>query len=158
MRKEHLVREFRDLLEDRLRSLKRMRDAARSGMRVDEGHRPSNRGERAAVTSQGYLAAGLNSRIDSLEADLLRLTQVDSSLRAAVSAGALVSTIDGDGREQRFLLLPGAQGDLIGDGKAVTAVSPASPIGRGLLTLEEGDTAEVTLGGRQLEFEILAVE
>jgi len=135
-----------------------MRDAARTGMRVDEGHRPSNRGERAAVTSQGYLAAGLNSRIDALEADLALVAQVDKSPRTRIVAGALVRVEDGSGTEFRYLLLPGAQGDSLGEGEdAVTALSPQSPIGRGLVGLEEGDVAEVVVGGRRLELEVLEV-
>ena len=44
--------------------------AARAGTRVDGSHRPENRGERAAVTSQGYLAQGLAQRLEALDADL----------------------------------------------------------------------------------------
>jgi transcription elongation GreA/GreB family factor len=159
MTKTALVTAFANLLEERLVSLRRVRDAARSGMRVDGDHRPSNRGERGAVTAQAYLAVGLKSRIDALEGDLALLRQVDPEPRAQIAAGALVSTEDDVGLEQRYLLLPGAQGDALGrGGDVVTAVSPSSPIGRSLIGLTQGDCAEVMRAGRQLNLEILKVE
>ena len=60
--KATLVTAWERILQDRLQSLSSSQDAARSGTRVDGEHRPSNRGERAAVTSQGYLAHGLGAR------------------------------------------------------------------------------------------------
>jgi transcription elongation GreA/GreB family factor len=159
MTKTALVTAFANLLEERLVSLRRVRDAARSGMRVDGDHRPSNRGERGAVTSQAYLAAGIKSRIDALEGDLALLSQVNPEPHTQIAAGALVSTEDEAGLGQRYLLLPGAQGDALGEGEdAVTAVSLSSPIGRSLIGLTQGDCAEVMRAGRQLELEILKVE
>ena len=140
-------------------SLRGARDAARSGMRVDGDHRPSNRGERGAVTSQGYLAAGIKNRIDALEGHLALLQQVNLEQRAQIAAGALVSTEDDTGLKRRYFVLPGAQGDALGSDKdPVTAVSPSSPIGSSLIGLTEGDCASLMIGGRQLELEILQVE
>jgi len=159
MNKAALISAFANVLEERLVSLRGAREAARSGMRVDGDHRPSNRGERGAVTSQGYLAAGIKGRIDVLEGQLALLQQVDLAQREEVAAGALVTTEDDNGLERRYLVLPGAQGDTLGAGEeAVTAVSPSSPIGSSLIGLSEGDSATLMIGGRQLALEILQVE
>ena len=51
----------------RRRALHAARQAeARAGTRVDGDHRPENRGERAAVTTQGYLAIGRSWEIEGL--------------------------------------------------------------------------------------------
>jgi len=154
--KASLIARHRQALAERAASLRSMRDAARSGMRVDEGHRPTNRGERAAVTSQGYLAAGFQSRLDALEADLGALDRLDGGPRDRLVVGALARIADEDGRERLYLLLPGGQGDPI-DSPAgpVTVVSPQAPVARSLLGLEEGDSAETVLAGREAELEIV---
>lgn len=159
MNKAALTLAFSRLLEERLVSLRGAREAARSGMRVDGDHRPSNRGERGAVTSQGYLAAGIKERIDALEGAVAVLKQVDLEQRDKIAAGALVETEDDTGLERTYLVLPGAQGDTLGSGKeAVTAVSPSSPIGSSLMGLIEGDCATLIIGGRNRELEILKVK
>lgn len=159
MGKASLIDRHRQQLAERADSLRSMRDAARSGMRVDEGHRPTNRGERAAVTSQGYLAAGLQSRLDALEADLEALERLDPGPRARFAVGALARIVDDSGRERVCLLLPGGQGDVLEtpDG-SVVVLSPRAPMAQALLGLEEGDSVETMLAGRDLELEIVELE
>ncbi len=79
--KRALLAAFEALLSERAVALRETRDAARAGMRVDAGHRPTNRGERAAVTSQGYLAAGLNARLEEFEGALADLSRIDGACR-----------------------------------------------------------------------------
>ena len=61
--KAALVAAWRAELEDRAAALRSSQAAAGAGTRVDGTHRPANRGERAAVTAQGYLAHGLGQRL-----------------------------------------------------------------------------------------------
>ena len=61
--------------------------AARAGARVDGSHRPANRGERAAVTSQGYLAHGLAQRLATLDAAVDLLDRMAPTRRSAVVTG-----------------------------------------------------------------------
>jgi hypothetical protein len=110
MRKPSLILRFQALLEERLRGVEASIADARSGMRVDAGFRPENRGERAAVTTQGYLAAGLGRRAGEIKAALELLDRVDPGPRDQVSPGALVLLDDGE-RERWTLLLPGGHGD-----------------------------------------------
>ena len=62
-----IVTAWRALLSARLHTHEASKDAARSGTRVDGEHRPSNRGERAAVTTQGYLAHAFGERSLALQ-------------------------------------------------------------------------------------------
>ncbi len=141
---------FAAMLQERADALRATRDAARAGTRVDGEHRPANRGERAAVSSQGYLTAGLDARLGELEAALHAIGEVPTGAVSRVSAGAVVTVEDEDG-ERSFLVLPGASGEVI---EGVTLLSPASPKVRPLLGLEEGDVAELASGD---EVEVLAV-
>jgi len=151
--KPEQIEAFAALLADRAASLRSTVAAARSGTRVDGSHRPANRGERGAVTSQGYLAAGLASRLADIEAALARLAEVPISPRSTVTAGARIEVDDGTRR--RYLVLPGGSGEIVDD---VTVLSPRSPIVRALLGREEGDVAELERGGELIELELLSVE
>ncbi len=158
MDKRTLVERFRALLLGRQRSLEASLAATRSGMRVDGDFRPENRGERAAVTSQGYLAAGLNRRLTELVEALDLLDKVDPGPRERVIGGALVTVADEEGEERRYLLLPGGQGDKLQTKEGVvTVLSPTSPLARALRGRREGDEAGLRLEGRMVELEVLEV-
>ena len=88
--KSQLVERWREHLESRLESLDASQAAARAGTRVDGAHRPANRGERAAVTSQGYLAHGLGQRMEALTETLRLLGQMGSGQRSRIVVGAWV--------------------------------------------------------------------
>jgi len=145
---------FRARLEAGLEELSRESAAARSGTRVDGSHRPANRGERAAVTAQGYLTVGLERRRAELRGHLDHLAVIDPGPRDRVTPGALVRVEDEDGAQTLYLVLPGGQGArLEQDGVAVTVLSPGSPLARSLLGLSEGDAASLPRG----EVEITAI-
>ncbi len=156
MNKPALFQRFRQLLEERLRTVKASIADARTGMRVDGGFRPENRGERAAVTTQGYLAAGLNRRASEIKEALELLEHVDPGPREQVAAGAWVLLEDEQGEERAYLLLPGGQGDrLDGPQGPLTVISPRSPLARALTGLGVGDEARVQRDGRPVPVEIL---
>ncbi len=149
--KAELFATFRRLLIEQLDALQRTRQSAQSGTRVDGTHRPATRGERGAVTSQGYLALGLGQRITVLTDTLLLLERIPPEPRTEVAAGALVTLADG----RRLLVLPGGQGTkLTGARGSVIVLSPSSPLIRALAGCEEGDAVEVERGGRWEEVEI----
>lgn len=132
--------------------------AARAGTRVDGSHRPENRGERAAVTSQGYLAQGLAQRLEALDADLALLTRVGGGARATVAMGAVVGLEEGNGARRWVAVLPGGDATPLPYGDETCLVlSPRAPIVRRLLGLEEGDVAEVERGGVLEEWEIVSL-
>ena len=114
---------------------------ARAGTRVDGDHRPANRGERAAVSSQGYLAAGIQARLSELDAQLALLDRMPATARTKAGPGALVEIASDDGEQtRRMIILPGGSGEEIIGGLQV--VDPQSPPGRALLGAEEDDEVE----------------
>ncbi len=156
MDKSTLIERFRAVLRERLATVDASIADAKAGMRVDGGFRPENRGERGAVTAQGYLAAGLARRSREIKEALELLDQVDPGPREQTSPGAWLLLVDDDDRERAYLLLPGGQGDhLDGPEGGVTVISPRAPIARALRGLREGDEARVRLDGRERTVEIL---
>ncbi|MFK7927994.1 MAG: GreA/GreB family elongation factor [Myxococcota bacterium] len=154
MDKSALFERHRHALQQRLADLKAASGSARSGTRVDGTHRPSNRGERAAVTSQGYLAHGLGLRAAEVEEALRQLSLVDEGPRTRVSVGAVVTVELEDGTVRRLAVLPGGDGARVDQ---VEVVSLRSPLVAPLVGLEEGDGAEVVRAGHSLDVEIIEV-
>ena len=149
---------FRRHLQGRLDDLSRTQHQARAGTRVDGDHRPANRGERGAVTSQGYLALGLGQRAQSLRDTLELLDRVPPTPRERVTTGALVTLVDEDDVESLVLVLPGGEGvELELDGISLRVVSPDAPAIRPLVGLETGDSRPVRRGSRAVEVEIVDV-
>ncbi len=151
MDKSGLVAGFRALLSARLDGLVSEAAAARSGTRVDGSHRPANRGERAAVTTQGYLAHALGRRIEALRTELEQLDEVPPGPRVVVGPGALVR-FEEEGVPRTVLVLPGGAGDRV---EGVVVISPRSPLARALRGAATGDVVELEEEERALE--ILAV-
>ena len=157
--KAEIVSEWRQILSERLRALEASQSAARSGTRVDGEHRPSNRGERAAVTSQGYLAHGLGERAVALRESIENLEEMGTDARSEVVVGALVTLCFDEGAPTRIVLLPGGDATQLTIGKhAVQVLSASSPIARQLRYAEPGDVLEIERGGRFVEVEILSIE
>lgn len=145
MDKGALIAAFAEHLRAKRLTLERGTAAARSGTRVDGGHRPANRGERAAVTAQGYLAAGLGARAAELDAALLWLARLDPGPRARVQIGALVEA-EVDEVSRHLLVLPGGDGAEL---HGVQVLAPDAPLARVLSGREPGD--EVDFRGRTWE-------
>jgi len=156
--KADLLRAFRAHLEARLAGLEAEQAAARAGTRVDGSHRPANRGERAAVTSQSYLALGLGQRAASIRDQLAILDRIPPEPRDEVAAGALVTLEDDDGRLLRVLVLPGGEGTVLeAAGGPVTILSPQAPLVRDLIGEDVGAYAIVRRGGREDTVEVIAI-
>ncbi len=157
--KARIVVEWQRLLEERLLALEASQSAARSGTRVDGEHRPSNRGERAAVTSQGYLAHGLGERAMALRENLDNLEEMGTGPRNEVVVGALLTVSFAEADPSHIALLPGGDATEIQiDGRRIQVLSASSPIARQLRYAEEGDALEIERGGRFIEVEILSIE
>lgn len=157
MDKPALFETFRAHLEGLLDELERSAGTARSGTRID-ADRPTNRGERAAVTSQGYLALGIGQRMQALTESLRWLKQVDPGPRDTVVSGALATVESDDGQQARYLVLPGGQGTRLEspDGPVVV-LSPDSPLAASLRGLGEGDIAVIRRGDHSDTVTIVAV-
>ena len=149
---------WRQVLTERLNRLESNRTAAQSGTRVDGEHRPSNRGERAAVTSQGYLALGLGERALATQGHLESLDDMGDGPRDEVAIGALLTlSLDG-GPHQYFAILPGGDAtELQIDSQTVTVLSLNSPLACQLQDGEPGEIVEVELGPKIIEVELISI-
>lgn len=149
--------EVRAHLVDTLATVRGEAGAARSGTRVDGSHRPENRGERAAVTTQGYLTGALSGRVAELEEQLRLLDGLAPGPRDRVAPGALVTVTDEDDTTTVFLVAPGGGGRSLDAIPGAVALSPEAPMVRGLLGAREGDVEAVALGTREAELEVVRV-
>jgi len=150
---------WRAILMERLAALLSSQDAARSGTRVDGEHRPSNRGERAAVSSQGYLAHGLGERATALQNHLENLDDMGHAQRTEVVVGALMSLRIDEGPTHHIILLPGGDAtELDVEGTPIQVLSTSSPMARQLRDSVAGDAEEIELGGGFVEVELIAIE
>lgn len=154
MDKRALLEHHRTALLESLEGLRSGRNAARAGTRVDGTHRPASRGERAAVSGEGYLAEGLGRRIAELETHLRVLDEVDDGPRATVANGAQIDLEDENGGTHRLFVVPGGQGEAV-DG--VGLVAPTSPWVAPFLGARVGEVADVMVHGQRIEVELTHV-
>ena len=108
---------------------------------------------------QSYLARGQALRIAEQSAQLAALKALPIRALpgdAEIGLGALV-TLEEDDRSQAYLILPHGGGLLL-EGGAVQVVTPTAPICRAMIGKRVGDETVVTLGGRQRELLVAAVE
>lgn len=158
MDKTDLWTAFRAHLSGRIAALEAEQRAARAGTRVDGTHRPANRGERAAVTSQSYLALGLGQRAAALRDQLELLDRIPPEPRDEVSIGALLTLEGEDGARQTVLLLPGGEGTVLDTPEGpVTILSARAPLVRDLLGEPEGAEAIITRGGAETCIEVVSI-
>lgn len=141
-------------LEGRLLALSAGGAAAVAGARVDGSHRPENRGERGAVSAQGWLAEGLDRRRAALQGDLALLAEVSLEPKATVGPGALVQIEDESGATEVFFVLPGAAGERLG---GLRLLSPASPLVLALRGRAIGEHAEVQRPAGAVQLSVLAL-
>ena len=131
--------------------------AATAGTRVDGDHRPANRGERGAVTAQGYLAHGIGQRIQTIDAALSSIEKIGTGPRDVVTTGALVEIALED--EQRtFIILPGGGGQTVTiDQHTVTIISANSPVARQLNGLQIDEDGTLLIGERSQDIEVTSL-
>ncbi len=150
-----LIAAWRQELQTRLDRLVASQGQAREGTRVDGSHRPANRGERAAVTSAGYLALGLGQRAAELAEALRLLEEMGEEPRSRVRVGALME-LDDDGESRWVALLPGGDATTLHvEGVHVQVLSAQAPLAVALAGLEEGDCAQLRLPAGVRELEVL---
>lgn len=97
---------------------------------------------------QSYLARGQAQRVAELEAAVAAVTQLKLrafTARDPVAISAVV-TVDEDGTEHRFFLVPHGGGNVLAGG--IQVVTPSSPLGSALLGKRIDDEIEVRLPGK----------
>ena len=106
------------------------------------------------MSAQGYLAHGLTARMAELDVMLEALDHVAAGPCDRVASGALALVCGESEVPQLLCVLPGGQGDRIGE---VVVVSPRAPLVQALAGAQAGDLREVRRGGRLEWFEVLGV-
>ena len=158
MDKSKVIQAWREELQGRKKAALARQKDAREGMRVDGDHRPANRGERATVTSQGYLTEGVAKRLEDIQEALDLLDRVGEGPRDKVVMGACVVALKQDGESFRFVLLPGGDAsEVASQWGAIWVLSPQAPLVRPFLGAEEGDEVDVLSTSRQGLWEVAEV-
>jgi transcription elongation GreA/GreB family factor len=147
---------FKRHLEGLLETVEHTQQSAVAATRVDGDHRPANRGERGAVTSQAYLAQGLGARAAELREFLALLKLIPPTPRERLANGAVATLLDEEDKETLILVLPGGQGhQLETEGKTITVLSTKAPLLKNLLGKQSGESGRVTRGNHTQEVEIV---
>jgi len=97
---------------------------------------------------QSYLARGQAQRVAELEAAVAEVTALKLRAFAPGDPAAIsaVVTVDEDGSEHRFFVVPHGGGSALAGG--IQVVTPSSPLGRALLGKKVDDEIEVKLPGK----------
>lgn len=139
--KARVVEALRAELRAALEAMARSAESDREGATHAENRQEGSKDMRS--TEQSYVARGKAMRAEELAEQLGRFEQ--ASLRAygdddAIGPGALVRLSLEDEPDRVVLLAPVGGGTRLAvDGVAVVVVTPASPLGRGLLGRRVGD-------------------
>ena len=147
-----LLDSFKKDLESLIKSAHEARDAATHEENVAED-KYDTRGLEAS-----YLAGAQARRAQKLEELLflyknIALKDLDSS--GTVTAPALVH-LEIDGQSAWYFLIPkGSSAPISHSGKTYTVITSQSPLGAELLNREQGESFELTVGGKKKEVEIL---
>lgn len=136
---------------DHLRDVERPKASQAIAEARDKGDLSENAEYDAAKEAQGLL----EMKIAKLEATVANARLIDES-QLDTSKVLVLSTVklknQGNGMEMTYKLVAESEADLK-SGK----ISVNSPIGKGLLGKEVGDTAEITVPNGTLKFEILEI-
>ena len=106
---------------------------------------------------QSYLARGQAQRVADLEVAVSEITALKLRVFTAHDPAAIsaVVTVDEDGGEHRFFLVPHGGGSVLVGG--IQVVTPSSPLGRALLGRRIDDEIEVKLPGKTRALVITAI-
>jgi len=121
-----------------------------------EETKPENKYDTRALEAS-YLAGAQAQRVSDTSELILFCQNLRIRPQEKVAVGALV-TVETTGKKNYFFFLPKGGGITIQDGtEQIQVMTPSSPLGKALLGLSQGDTAEITMSGQKKVYEILAV-
>ncbi|MGF1724403.1 GreA/GreB family elongation factor [Photobacterium nomapromontoriensis] len=127
---------------------------------TDEENVAENQYDTLALEA-AYLAHGQSQRVAECMADLAAYQKLKQSMpttREQVLLGCLVHLIDENDNAKFVFFGPSAGGIKVTfAGQEVVVVTPNSPLGEALLGLEVGDDAEVHLGIKIANYEVVAI-
>ncbi len=154
--KSAVIAALRALLNEDLRALVSVAEAARDEVSSDEARQEGQYDTRAIEAS--YLALGQARRIAELRQQLAWTTTFDAGREfdpPTVQVGAMVQ-LEGHRRELVFVA-PVGGGQLAVGPHTVRVISPSGPLGQAMAELEVGDEFEVDSPRGVLSYELLEV-
>ncbi|WP_430906095.1 transcription elongation factor GreA [Maribacter sp. 2-571] len=136
---------------DHLRDVERPKASQAIAEARDKGDLSENAEYDAAKEAQGLLEMKISKMEETVSnARLIDESQLDTSKVLVLSTVKLKNT--GNGMEMTYTLVAESEANL-----KTGKISVSSPIGKGLLGKEVGDTAEITVPNGTLKFEILEI-
>jgi transcription elongation GreA/GreB family factor len=159
--KIRLLRSLRDCVDADLVALVRRQHDIQQGATHAENRAEHAKDTRA--TEQGYLARGLAIRVEELQQTVGHLSKLEPVAFTASDPIALTALIvirdeNDEDVTKTWWLVPGAGGiELIQDETQIQTLTPASPLGRSLIGLYEGDETTLSTPSGRRHLEILRV-
>ncbi len=151
----------RDALVERLRAecdkARASADETRKGATHEESRAENDKDTRGLEAS--YLARGQAMRVEELEEAIIRVRvmELPDYGKRAVGMGALIEALVDDD-ERTFFLAPAGGGEKLEvDGRSIHVLTPASPVGRGLIGKRTDDELELKIAGRLRVYELTDV-
>ncbi len=136
---------------DHLRDVERPKASQAIAEARDKGDLSENAEYDAAKEAQGLLEMKISKMEETVSnARLIDESQLDTSKVLVLSTVKLKNTANG--MEMTYTLVAESEANL-----KTGKISVSSPIGKGLLGKEVGDTAEITVPNGTLKFEILEI-
>lgn len=151
-----IVQALRLALGDELEAMERVAAMSRDEAGSEETRSEGQYDTRA--TEASYLARGLAFRILELRRLVGWFDGFDAEAPLdppSVQIGALVAL--GGGGDELLFMAPSGGGRVSAGGYQVRVISPSSPLGEALMTLERGDVLEVETPRGPLEREVLNI-
>ncbi len=144
------LKRLRDEL-DQLRDIERPKASQAIGEARDKGDLSENAEYDAAKEAQGLLEMKISKMEETVgNARLIDESQLDTSKILVLSTVKLKN--QDNGMEMKYTLVAESEANL-----KTGKISVSSPIGKGLLGKEVGDTAEITVPNGTLKFDILEI-
>jgi transcription elongation GreA/GreB family factor len=158
LEKVELLALLRDGLARELERVKARALDAAQGATHEENRAEGDKDMRS--TEASYVARGLADRAHELELALSKLAALSVRKFAPsdrIESSALI-TLASEGRQYWYFLVPAAGGERLAfAGVEVQTLTPASPLGRALLGLSQGDEAEVVTPQGTRTYEVLSL-
>jgi len=132
-------------------------EETRKGATHEESRAENDKDTRGLEAS--YLARGQAMRVEELEEAIVRVRVMERPdyTDRPIGIGALVEALVDD-EERTFFLAPAGGGEKLDiGGAAIHVLTPASPVGRGLVGKRADDELELKIAGRVRRYELLAV-
>lgn len=156
--KQKLLQALVALLEQDLGKLAEAQRNTQSGATHEESKPENDKDTRALESS--YLARGQAKRVLELREELARLVAMECRAFQSdtpIALSAVVELESNEGSVIYWLVPAGAGSTLDVDGQHVRVVTPHSPLGRGLLRKQCGDSLEVHTPQGLREYEVVRV-